>query len=83
MHTIKPYVIKGFDYSGDVNIDFYEAHFENERHRVRVYGDNALAGVNWDLQVLSSRYLQDPTPAAAAIVRAQWLILHDLQECVA
>lgn len=80
MRTItKPYTIDGFDYSGDVNMDYYTDAYEGYLNRAHIFGNNALAGANWDLQTMSNRYKLNPTPEMAAMVRAQWLVVHDLE----
>lgn len=78
--VIKPYTIDGFDYSGEVDTDYYEKALAGYVNRFRTSESNTLAGANWDLQTISRKYQRSPSPELAAIVRAQWSVVNDLLE---
>lgn len=74
------YVIDGFDYEGRMDIDAYEDAIAAVEGRRAVDEGNAIAGLAWDLQVVSKRYERCPCESLAAIVRALHCALQEAMQ---
>lgn len=74
MRNFKLYTIDGFNYTGEIDLDFYERQVSRKRFDT----DAALVSANWDLQTLSNRYKRTPSDSLARVIRAQYQYAQEL-----
>lgn len=75
---VRIYVIEGFDYDGEMDVDYYEDMYPKRRMELMLYGQGVLGGEAFELECLSKKYERCPSETLAAKVRAQRQIVEDL-----
>lgn len=75
---VRIYVIEGFDYDGEMDVNYYEDTYPKRRMDMMLYGQGVLGEEAFELECLSKRYERCPSEALAAKVRAQRQIVEDL-----
>lgn len=69
-----------FNYDGEIDVDYYEERYPIEKKRYMLYGDTAIAGLNWDLQTMTAKWKNFGYTKLEPIIRAQRQLIEDLLE---